>query len=552
MSASIYSFMKKTIVIYLSLLLFSSLQIIQAQHQVKIKELEKKVHDAKKSADKHILYQSYYSLALIYYEQRNYDKAGQYFVKAAKNAELVKNNPLAIDAYIKAGSAYANIEEYKESILPLEKALSLATIQKDESSQLLCYSLLAQYYSQLDNTVKSNEYLAHYNKIIQNTENATLASQKISDLKNKVEKVVEEKKHTEYELKKKSNTLVQVQGHLEEEVEIVKKSQMEIDLLNKDKELAEAKAKANAKDEEAELKNEALWRNFIIVFFLLAGALVTVLFVDNRKKIQTNKQIALQNEKITSSITYAKYIQEAMLPKRDSSVALLNNSFILFKPRDIVSGDFYWFTEIKNEASREKDVVFAAVDCTGHGVPAAFMSMIGMNCLSGIVGRGTTETNEILSELHSEIRTALRQPETGNNDGMDIGICIFRKAKKILEFSGGKQPLIYVQNNEIVQIKGDIHPIGGSSSKPKIAFTKHEIKIDKPTMIYMFSDGYRDQFGGPENRKFLSGKFRKLLHEIHTLPLEEQKEILNKTLSEWQGTNEQTDDILVMGIRIDA
>jgi serine phosphatase RsbU (regulator of sigma subunit) len=177
--------------------------------------------------------------------------------------------------------------------------------------------------------------------------------------------------------------------------------------------------------------------------------------------------------------------------------------------------------------------------------------MIGMNCLSGIIGRGIYETNNILSALHSEIRTALRQPETGNNDGMDIGICIYRKSKNLLQFSGGKHPLLYVQDDEIYMIKGDPHPMGGSTSEPEIEFTKHEIKIDKPTMVYLFSDGYSDQFGGPDDKKFLSANLRKLLHKIHAHPLEQQKEILEKTIDEWRGVHEQTDDILVMGIRIE-
>jgi len=215
-----------------------------------------------------------------------------------------------------------------------------------------------------------------------------------------------------------------------------------------------------------------------------------------------------------------------------------------------VSGDFYWFKEIKNGAS-EKDFAFAAVDCTGHGVPGAFMSMIGMNALNSITSKGITNPDQILNSLHTEIRTALHQEETGNNDGMDVALCVFRKQKNVLEFSGAKNPLVYIQNNELTQIKGDIHPIGGSKSIPDMAFKKHKITLDKPTTVYLFSDGYRDQFGGKDNTKFMSKKFTRLLLEIHNLPMEKQKELLDIAIEEWKGKNVQTDDILVMGVKLE-
>lgn len=508
--------------------------------QKKIKSLEKTIQLAKRTGDHHTLASAYYDIGQVYNEEQHYLEAGKYYKKAGKYAEITKKPGVIMDAYLKAGIAYGNAGEFKESVEPVEIALTWSTILNDNKTELHCYSLLAEYYSQLSNTVKANEYLAHYNKNVHNIENAALAAQKINELKTKIDKVIKEKNRTESELQSQSTKLAEVQEDLEEKAEMVRKNQMKIQLLNKDNELVQAR-----------LDHQKLVKNFIIAFLVLTTGFVTVLGFAYRKKIEKNKQIALQNENITSSINYAQRIQEAMLPKRDNTIPLLTNSFILFKPRNIVSGDFYWFTEVKNSETNEKDALFAVVDCTGHSIPGAFMSMVGINCLNSIVGRGISETNEILSALHSEIRTALRQPETGNNDGMDIGICIYRKSKKILEFSGGKHPLVYIQNGEITLLKGDSHPMGGSSSEPEIAFTKHEIPIETSTMIYMFSDGYCDQFGGEGDKKFLSANLRKLLHKIHEHPLEEQKEILDTTIEEWRGAYEQTDDILVMGIRID-
>lgn len=537
--------MKNIFFIYLSFLLLFSLDSVQIQaspeQQIKIKSLEKTIHIAKKKGDHHTVYSSYDAIGQVYNEEQNFYQAARYFRKAARIAEVArKKTNLIKAAYLKSGTAFGDSKEYKEAVEDLEKALTLSIIENDNNTELICYSLLAEYNSQLGNTIKADEYLTYFNRTIKNSEEDALATQKINELKSKIENVIAAKKLAELELKSQKTKLVEISDNLKEKDELVKKNQMEIDLLNKDKELVEAK-----------LDHQKLLKNSIIGFVILLTILIVVLVLDYRKKIETNKHIALQNENITSSINYAKRIQEAMLPKRDDSIPLMNNSFILFKPRDTISGDFYWFSELSCESGMEKDVVFAAVDGTGHSVPGAFMSMIGMNCLSGIVSRGTQETNKILSELHSEIRTALRQPETGNNDGMDIGICIYRKSKNILEFSGGKHPLVYVQNDEIHMIKGDPFAMGGSTSEPEIEFTKHEILIDQPTMIYMFSDGYCDQFGGPGDKKFLSANLRKLLHKIHTEPLEQQKEILDKTIEEWRGKHEQTDDILVMGIRIE-
>jgi serine phosphatase RsbU (regulator of sigma subunit) len=275
--------------------------------------------------------------------------------------------------------------------------------------------------------------------------------------------------------------------------------------------------------------------------------LIGVVVFSYRKKIKANKQIEEQNKNIRSSINYAKRIQEAMLPKTEQYPSVFKDSFILFKPRDTVSGDFYWISEIKTG-----DVAFAAVDCTGHGVPGAFMSMIGIKALNGLINRDTSDTNLILDALDNEIKTALRQEVSGNNDGMDIALCIYREKEKMLEFSGAKNPLVYVQNHELFKVKGDTHSIGGrKKANSQFSFKKHQIKIDKPTVLYLFSDGYKDQFGGTENTKFLSKKLNKLLLQIHELPMADQLNILQLTLSEWKGNHNQTDDILVMGLKLD-
>ncbi|MEH0153788.1 SpoIIE family protein phosphatase [Limibacter armeniacum] len=251
------------------------------------------------------------------------------------------------------------------------------------------------------------------------------------------------------------------------------------------------------------------------------------------------------NNNITASINYAKRIQNASLPSEKRLQRGLKNHFVLYKPRDIVSGDFYWFARIGYKT------IIAAVDCTGHGVPGAFMSMIGTQKLNEIVKtRNITSPNLILHQLHLTIKEDLDQNNNENKDGMDIAICVIDDERKVLEYAGAKNPLVYIQDGEMKVVKGSKFPIGGNLYKEEPIFDKFELPLDKPTTFYIYSDGYQDQFGGENNRKFMSKRFRELLYEIHKLPMDEQKVTLIKKLEEWKGYDKQLDDILVIGVQI--
>lgn len=532
----------------------------QNQPDKAIDYLSQGVTYAKKAGDDMLGYLAYQRVGQLYTDVKNYSKALDSFQKALKLAQGLKKDEFVSEGLVHVAESYAQLNRYKKSIEPLEEALSLALQQNDRPVQERCYELLAEYHRKLGNTAKAREYENLSNTLIQNQQKQELSEQQLTELKQQINEAGKEKKTVHSQLTRQTQKLRRAEDSLLatryslEETErslletkaISEKRQLEIDLLNKDKELAGVRIK----EQNARLENEALIRNSIITGVLLAAALVSVVVTGYRRKLKANKKIDEQNKSIKSSINYAMRIQHAMLPKPEQQKELVPDSFVLFKPRDSVSGDFYWFSQIKNWYN--PDVVFAAVDCTGHGIPGAFMSMIGINALNGIVSRGIADSDQMLHALDEEVRTALQQATTGNNDGMDIALCIYRKEKSILEFSGAKSPLVYVQNKELSYIKGDIHSIGGSRSKHEFRFKKHLVTIDQPTMVYLFSDGYRDQFGGEEGTKFMSKRFNKLLLDIHHLPLEEQLQILDKTIEEWKGTHNQTDDILVMGIRLDA
>lgn len=264
-------------------------------------------------------------------------------------------------------------------------------------------------------------------------------------------------------------------------------------------------------------------------------------------QILKQKQIIEEkNKAITDSILYARHIQSAVLPPEEEIIRFFSEGFVLFLPRDIVSGDFFWGIR------RGHSVVIAAADCTGHGVPGAFMSMMGLTFLYDIVG-AMPELNaaEILNQLRSNVIRALhhkgKTEET--RDGMDISLCIINPLNNTLQYAGANNPLYLVRNGNLTILKPDKMPIGMHFDN-SIPFTNQTIEIGENDRVYMFSDGYADQFGGPNNKKFKYSSLQKLLLKIHALPMQEQSKILLDNFNTWKGDNAQIDDILIIGFRI--
>jgi len=257
-------------------------------------------------------------------------------------------------------------------------------------------------------------------------------------------------------------------------------------------------------------------------------------------------EIAAQKEEITSSIEYASRIQMAMLPEKEHFKESFEDYFIIFKPRDIVSGDFYWIGE------NEKHIFFTVADCTGHGVPGAFMSTLGMSTLNEIITNSDNlKANTVLSLLREKIKTALHQ--TGKEgeaaDGMDIAFCVLNKNKKILQYSGAYNPLFIYQGDDFKEYKADRMPIGIYYGE-KDAFTNYEINVKRGDTIYIFSDGLADQFGGPDGTKYKIANLKKLLADIHVRSMADQRILIEEEFEKWKGSADQVDDITLIGIRI--
>lgn len=273
-----------------------------------------------------------------------------------------------------------------------------------------------------------------------------------------------------------------------------------------------------------------------------------------KEVVRQKEEIERQSEKleelykdVTDSIRYAKRLQDSILPQDNYIHRILPESFVLFKPKDIVSGDFYWFSETKDK------LVFTAVDCTGHGVPGAFMSLIGANALNQIVNvNHKDEAGIILDELNKLSSEALNKSEEGSlnvRDGMDVALCSLHKDKNVLEYAGANNPLYLVRGEELTQIKADKFAIASFEDGTQ-NYTTHKIDVQSGDVVYIFSDGYADQFGGDKGKKFMYKKFRELLMSIKDLAMPEQKKILDNQIEEWKGTFEQVDDILVIGVKI--
>lgn len=266
-----------------------------------------------------------------------------------------------------------------------------------------------------------------------------------------------------------------------------------------------------------------------------------------KERINTLKQeIEQKHREIVDSVTYAQRIQEAILPSRREIDYQLPNNFFLFQPRDIVSGDFYWFSKKGN------DIIIACVDCTGHGVPGAFMSMIGNTLLNQIVNeKDITQPALILNKLNKEITNALKQDLEGSDsrDGMDIAICTINEKTQIMQYAGANRPLYFVRNNELMETKANKVAIGGHVQDEEKIFNNHEFALQKGDTFYLTTDGYADQFN-PADKKLMTKRFKEILLSIQNLSMQDQEKHLAQFIKHWKQNTEQTDDILVIGVRI--
>lgn len=273
------------------------------------------------------------------------------------------------------------------------------------------------------------------------------------------------------------------------------------------------------------------------------------------QKLEAEKQkntIEEKNKEITDSIKYAKRIQEAILPSPETISKLFKDYFLIYRPKDILGGDFYWVSDAVTKY-QESFAMAAVADCTGHGVPGALMSIIGNNYLRLCEREpSVNRPSEALDFINAGISRTLRQDYANSaiKDGMDMVFIALDYHQKKLYFAGAKNPIYIIRNKELIEIKGDKHPIGAFVGEQMKKFTNHTFPFETGDCVYMFTDGYADQFGGPDGKKYMYGRFKKKLIEIHQRPMPEQRIALLEDFEAWKGPNEQIDDVCVFGIRL--
>jgi len=284
--------------------------------------------------------------------------------------------------------------------------------------------------------------------------------------------------------------------------------------------------------------------SFVLIYFVVS---ILVRSYREEKSISNlqKDELVFQKKQITDSIQYAKSMQNGLLPEMKMIKRVLPNHFIFYKPKDIVSGDFYWVKKVNDV------ILIAAADCTGHGVPGAFMSVLGISLLNEIVRRKEIKkANQTLEVLRYDLKESLNQTKGDytNNSGMDIAFCAINHKKKIIEYAGANTPLYLVRDNKLIEYKPTRNPIG--ITPIEIPFQNNEIEFEPDDIFYLFSDGFIDQFGGDNGKKYRTRRFKHLLLEIHNKPLDIQKDLLELNLKTWMGSkNEQVDDIMVLCFR---
>ncbi len=327
----------------------------------------------------------------------------------------------------------------------------------------------------------------------------------------------------------------------------------------KDIQIAEHQvAIANEKLQTAQERQAKEQLNTVIIFIVVALGIVLILILvvlrgyqQKRRSaavLQEQKNIIEQkNKDITDSITYAKNLQDSILPKPSEIAKHLPNYMIFFQPRDIVSGDFYWFNE------NETHTYLAAADCTGHGVPGAFVSMMCYNQLNRAINElGLIDPGKILTSVSQDIRREFQNQHSKyqSTDGMDVALVSINKKTQQIKYAGAMNPLVRIRGEELTEFKGDRRAIGGRT-EPGYEFATVSVDTEAKDVFYMYSDGYQDQFGGPRGKKFMSKNFKNLLMQIHRLKAEDQIDLLKRQLKDWRGDIEQIDDILIVGFEIE-
>lgn len=517
--------------------------------------LEKSEKYAELSKKRFILDNPINNIGTVYYKKKDYKNALTYYYKAFELRKELGFNEGCIESLNNIANVHSILGDSAQALQNYRKALELSIADRNEKSISITQFAMGSVYAEKD--IKKSlpfleEALSLAEKIDLN-EVKRDANKLLSDIYLKLGDPTKSLQHY------KNFVTARDSFFNEENTKNTVKLEMNYEFEKK-----EASIKAEQEKERA-VAEEKSREQKIIIMLVISGLLLVTVFagllfrslkitrnqkdiIEAHKKLIENskREVEEKNKDITDSINYAQKIQEAILPAKEIKYRVFPDAFVLFQPCGIVSGDFYWFTEKNGKR------LIAAVDCTGHGVPGAFMSMIGNTFLNEIINeKGITQPNIILNELRDMIIKSLKQTGSGgqNKDGMDVSILSFDDKNNMVEFAGANNPLCLIRNGVATKINGDKQPIGYHDGKGS-PFTNHRIETQKGDSLYIFSDGITDQFGGKDGKKFKYKQFQAFLLSIQDKPMLEQEKLILELFIAWKGKLEQTDDVLVIGVKI--
>jgi serine phosphatase RsbU (regulator of sigma subunit)/Tfp pilus assembly protein PilF len=503
--------------------------------------------------DKLGIAQSYNNIGLVSFSLGRLEEAYDYFNKSLEICKELGNKYGISYAYFNIGEVFQGLGNYHEAINYSHKALEIQNELNLRYEIANTCNSLGGLYLKINDYKKAQEYISKSNSLSHEIKSNVLLKSnylnqyKLDSVNRNFRNAFENYKiYTIYRdsLINKENTKQIVQQQMQFEFDIKQTA----DSLR----VAEERKIVGIKFEQEKKLRLYLYGGIALLCLFSIFVFNRFLVTKKQKKIITLKELETQNKNqiieeknktILESINYALYIQRGILPSRNILNTYLQNGFLLYKPKDIISGDFYWIEAI------DQQVLFAVADCTGHGVPGAMVSIVCSNALNRTVKEfGITDPGKILDKTRELVIETFAKSEIDIKDGMDISLCTLNTQTNHFQWSGANNPLWYISGNTLNEIKGDKQPIG-KIANPK-PFTTHSIHLQKDDTIYIFTDGYADQFGGEKDRKFMYKPLKYLLTEIHHEPLEIQREILEQKFASWKGDKEQTDDVLIIGLRI--